>query len=61
MKKNIFTVIVGLLSIFGMQAQALQDTTLTRQLELQESDLRKRIGKLHPVDIMQIQCYIDRR
>jgi outer membrane receptor protein involved in Fe transport len=35
MKKNIFTVIVGLLSIFGMQAQALQDTTLTRQLELQ--------------------------
>ena len=35
MKKNIFTVIVGLFTIFGIQAQALQDTTLTRQLELQ--------------------------
>ena len=35
MKKNIFTVIVGLFTIFGMQAQALKDTVLTRQLELQ--------------------------
>ena len=35
MKKNIFAVILGLLSTFGMHAQALKDTTLTRQLELQ--------------------------
>ena len=35
MKKYIFAVILGLISTFGMQAQALQDTTLTRQLELQ--------------------------
>lgn len=32
---------------------------VTRQLELLESDLRKRIGKLHPIDILQIQRYID--
>ena len=32
---------------------------VTRQLELLESDLRKRIGKLHPVDILQVQRYID--
>lgn len=35
MKKNIFAVMLGLLSIFGMQAQELKDTVLTRQLELQ--------------------------
>ena len=35
MKKNIFTVIVALFTILGVQAQALQDTVLTRQLELQ--------------------------
>ena len=35
MKKNIFALIVGLLSTFGLYAQALQDTVLTRQLELQ--------------------------
>lgn len=35
MKKYIFAVTLGVLSIFYTQAQALQDTTLTRQLELQ--------------------------
>ena len=35
MKKYIFALILGVISIFGLQAQALQDTTLTRQLELQ--------------------------
>ena len=35
MNKNIIALIFGLLSIFGLQAQALQDTVLTRQLELQ--------------------------
>lgn len=35
MNKNIFALILGLLSAFGLHAQALQDTTLTRQLELQ--------------------------
>jgi len=35
MKKNIFAVIIGLLATFGMHAQQLKDTTLTRQLELQ--------------------------
>ena len=35
MKKNIFALIIGLISTFGLHAQALQDTVLTRQLELQ--------------------------
>lgn len=35
MNKNIFALTLGLLSAFGLHAQALQDTTLTRQLELQ--------------------------
>ena len=35
MKKNIFAVILGLLSTFGMHAQEIKDTVLTRQLELQ--------------------------
>ena len=35
MKKNIFAVILGLLATFGLHAQALKDTVLTRQLELQ--------------------------
>ena len=35
MKKYIFALIVGLFATFGLSAQALQDTTLTRQLELQ--------------------------
>lgn len=35
MKKNIFALILGLISTFGLHAQALQDTVLTRQLELQ--------------------------
>ncbi len=35
MKKNIFVLILGLISTFGLHAQTLQDTVLTRQLELQ--------------------------
>ncbi|NLA62185.1 MAG: hypothetical protein GX857_03030, partial [Bacteroidales bacterium] len=35
MKKYIFALTVGLFATFGLSAQALQDTTLTRQLELQ--------------------------
>ena len=35
MKKYIFALILGLFTTFGLYAQALQDTTLTRQLELQ--------------------------
>ena len=35
MEKNIFALIIGLISTFGLHAQALQDTVLTRQLELQ--------------------------
>ncbi|NLZ95539.1 MAG: hypothetical protein GX921_06925 [Bacteroidales bacterium] len=35
MNKNIIVLILGLLSAFGLHAQALQDTVLTRQLELQ--------------------------
>ena len=35
MKKNIFALILGLFATFGLSAQALQDTILTRQLELQ--------------------------
>ena len=34
MRKNIFTVILGLLTTIGVYAQAPNDTVLTRQLEL---------------------------